>query len=336
MIIKKSGTQHSTLTYFDLLGSNEVALSKAFAYLLGSDKDFYFEFLKFLDIKQRNSQENFFHANITIEKVRAEGRTDIEILFNDDYHIIVECKIDKGQVETQRTQYLSCFNSDAKRKLLCFLTQERDTNKQIHDDVTIRYTSWLEIIELYNNNHFTSKKTFSDFLKFATRNYKMKEIKEILIQDLGDVVEIERFEKYNLYRRDKTFGTPIYFAPYFTSKSNKTVGISHLAKVLGVLTFKPSEFENVREDLASFSNNQNQIEKWIAGIQLDSDFIKKYEEHTYYFLDEPLTFKTPLVKDGGIEKGRGKNWIAGFIPKNRNVSFVDFIKHIPELMDNWK
>jgi hypothetical protein len=54
--------------------------------------------------------------------------------------------------------------------------------------------------------------------------------------------------------------------------------------------------------------------------------------YTYYFLDEPLKFKTALKKDGGIKKGRGKNWIAAHITPNRCVTFTDFIKHIPELV----
>jgi hypothetical protein len=44
MIIKSANIVKSSLSYFDLLGNKEVALAKAFAYLLASDKDCYFEF----------------------------------------------------------------------------------------------------------------------------------------------------------------------------------------------------------------------------------------------------------------------------------------------------
>jgi hypothetical protein len=59
------------------------------------------------------------------------------------------------------------------------------------------------------------------------------------------------------------------------------------------------------------------------GIKLDND--NKQTLYTFYFLDEPLSFKSPLKKDGGIKKGLGENWIAANNPRNRCVSFTDFI-----------
>ena len=98
----------------------------------------------------------------------------------------------------------------------------------------IKNTSWLEIIELYNNKQFIHKPIVTEFLKFATKNYKMRELKEILIQGLGDKTEIKRFKEFGIYRRDQTFGTPIYFAPYFNRGSGETEGITKLSiKYLG-------------------------------------------------------------------------------------------------------
>lgn len=330
MILKRVETHKTSYNLLDLLGTDENALSKAFAFLLATDKDCYFQFLQHLDIRVKNTEINYKQSTITIQKKRKEGITDIEITQSDKYHIIVECKIRKGKVDKQRTQYLPSFNKNAQHKLLCILTQERDTNKQIEDDVTIRNTSWLEIIELYNNKHFLHKQIASDFLKFATKNYKMRELKEILIQGLGDQTEIKRFNDYRVYRRDQTFGTPIYFAPYFNRGSGQIEGITKLSKILGILTFKPGDVENYRSDLESFSKDKNIVDTWMKGIKLGKD--NKNTVYTYYFLDEPLTFTKPLKKDGGIKKGRGKNWIAANIPRNRCVSFTDFIKHIPELM----
>lgn len=70
MILKSSGIKKTPLNRFDLLGSNENALSKAFAYLISSDKDCYFEFLKHLKIKIYNSESNFQATNIIIQKKR--------------------------------------------------------------------------------------------------------------------------------------------------------------------------------------------------------------------------------------------------------------------------
>ncbi len=330
MILKRADTFKTSYDLLDLLGTDENALSKAFAYLIASDKDCFFKFLRHLNIRVKNTENNYKQSTITIQKRRDEGITDIEITQTDKYHIIVECKIGKSKVDKQRTQYLTAFDKDSKHKLLCILTQERDTNKQIADDVTIKNTSWLEIIELYNNKYFLNKPIVSDFLKFATKNYKMREIKEILIQGLGDKTEIKRFNKFRVYRRDQTFGTPIYFAPYFNRGSGEIEGITKLSRILGILTFKPVDVENYRSDLESFSEDKSTIDSWMEGIKLGND--TKDTVYTYYFLDVPLTFINPLKKDGGTKKGRGKNWIAANIPKNRCVSFIDFIKHIPELM----
>src|SRR5690606_28399870 len=97
----------------------------------------------------KNTLTNYKSASIITEKKRNEGRTDIELSQEGKYHIIVECKIGKGKAVKQRTQYLTAFDKEAQTKILCILTQERDTNKQIEKDVTIRNTSWLEIIELF-------------------------------------------------------------------------------------------------------------------------------------------------------------------------------------------
>ena len=337
MVLKNINTNSTTFSTLDLLGSDEVALSKAFAFLLSQDRYCYFQFLRFIGVKTKNTVNNYFNSNITIEKKRKEGRTDIELADGIKYHVIIECKIKKGRAVKQRTQYLTAFNERVEKKVLCFLTQERDTHKQIPKDVTVLNIRWIDIIELYNNRAFTDKAIVSEFLKYTTKNYKMKELKEILIQGLGDDTEIKRFEKYGVYRRDLTFGAPIYFAPYFNRNSGKMVGISNLSKILGILSFKSSEIENIRPDLESFTSDKSQIENWIKGIKLKGKFDKKSKRdtiYTYYFLDDPLSFKNALVKDGGIKKGRGKNWIAANIPKNRCVTFAEFIKHIPELMAN--
>lgn len=334
MIIKSLNTNQTTFNQFDLLGTDEVALSKAFAFLLSYDKDCYFRFVKFLDIKIINTSNNFLFSTVEFEKYRKEGRTDIELKHSSKYHIIVECKIKKGKINKQRNQYLTAFDKDNQKKVLCFLTQERDSRKQIPRDVIVKNISWLDIIELYNNKYYLTKTIVSEFLKFITKNYKMRELKEIVIQDLGDKTEIERFKKYGIYRRYQTFGAPLYFAPYYTRKSGKIEGISYISKILGILSFKPSEAESFRYDIGTFSSDAVQIENWIAGMNLKGKYDTNKNKkiiHTYFFLDRPFKFNTALRKDGGIKKGRGKNWIAAQIPKNKSVTFIDFIKHIPEL-----
>ena len=100
----------------------------------------------------------------------------------------------------------------------------------------------------------------------------MNEQKEILIQDLSDKTELKRYSQHNLYRREQTFGTPLYFAPYFTRNANQTEGegISYLSKILGVLTLIPNEIDNYEIDLRRFNNDNEIVDKWMKGVKLNS------------------------------------------------------------------
>lgn len=328
MIIKRKKSPKSVLSEFDLLGNNEVALSKAFAYLIGKERDVLNEFLKFIGINTRISSRRFREITINVEYSRNEGRTDIEIGYENEFHVILETKIRKNRIKQQRTQYLNCLNKEARTKILCFVTQERDSNKQIADDIKIINTSWLDLTDLYNQKKFINNELASKFLRFVSKNYRMNEQKEILIQDLSIDEELIRYKEYNLYRRDQTFGTPLYFAPYFTrnAKQSEGEGIAYLSKVLGVLTLIPNEIENFETDLLRFKKDTVIVKKWVKGVKLKSQHLTI--PVTYYFLEEPVRLKKNLMKDGGKEKGRGKDWIAAMIPKNRCVTFNEFVKRM--------
>lgn len=328
MIIKETGQHYSILNRFSLLGKNEVALSKGFAYVLGKERKAMFSFLRHIGIKLKNTQSNFTKIRVEIERTRESNRTDIEISFPNRFHIIIECKVRKGKVKEQRTQYIRDFNSECPQNILCFVTQERDSTKQKVDNVEVRYLGWLEIIELYTSRSYAAIPLIKEFSKFALRTYNMNEQKEILIQDLSNEVDMKRYKSFRVYRRPETFGIPLYFAPHFTknAKQEEGVGVSYLSKVLGTITMKPSEIVNTSTELSKFSENINLKSLWIEGVKLDSD--KDDNLYTYYFLDEPVKLNKPLRKDGGIQTGRGKNWIAAAVPPNRCVSFQEFTKRI--------
>lgn len=328
MLIKKQGHPRSILNEFDLLGNKETSLSKAFAFVLGKKPNALFAFLQFLKVPINNTNTNFSEISINTEYYRKEGRTDIEIYFKNRFHIIIESKIRGNKVRNQRTQYLSSFNPEVKTKILCFITQEHDINKQIDGGIEILNLSWFDITTLYDKKAFTDNDLIKKFLHYISKNYKMNEQKEILIQDISLKDEIDRFMKYNIYKRDQTFGSPLYFAPYFTRKLKQPEGegIPYLAKILGILTLVPSEIDNYEEDLLRFSGERETVDNWIKGVKLNLE--AETSQQTFYFLEEPLRLNRNLMKDGGIEKGRGKNWIAAKIPKNRCVSFKEFTRRL--------
>lgn len=335
MILKETGYNFSTISKFDLLGNNEEALSKALAYTISHEKDALFTLLRFLGIKKKNTVNNYSDISIEIEKYRDEGRTDIEIKLNNNFHVIIESKIKNNRVIKQRTQYLGSFDNNCPVKILCFLTQVSNNNKEIENEIEIINSNWFEITELFNNKQLKNKGIINDFIDFSMRNYKMNDLKEILIQDLGDSTEIIRFKEYYVYRRGVTFGTPLYFAPYFTNnaKQPEGLGIAYIAKVNGVLTLKAKDIKTYHKDLFNFSGgNKELIEKWVNGLLLSEDILD--DIYTFYFLSKPLKLNNNLLKDGTREKGRGRGWIAAMIPKNRTVTFEEFINRLIIANDN--
>lgn len=331
MILKNTNANESPYNYFDILGNDENALSKAFSYLISIDKDCFFCFIKLLGIKLSNSLLNFSKFRIEIQRKREAGITDIEITDEEKIHIIVECKIKQGKVRRQRTQYNKEFTKNC-GKYLCLLTEVYDSNIQMEGDVKVITLSWYDIITVFNTKDFLSKEIVVNFIKFAERNYKMNNIKEILIQGLSNDEEEKRYNDYCIYRRKLTFGSPLYFAPYFSKmKYKNNYGIKSLSKILGIITATTSDIVNYVSEFEKFTDDKALIEKWKSGIKLNNTK-KDQTLYTYYFLRKEMDFKSPLIKDGGIEKGRGKNWIAANIPQNRCVSFSEFLKHIPELM----
>lgn len=169
-----------------------------------------------------------------------------------------------------------------------------------------------------------------DFARFATKGFKMRLQKEVLIQDLAKEGEVRRYLEHRVYRREPTYGTPLYFAPYLTRSTLKIAGmglregISHLSKVLGVLTVKGADVESYLDELVTFADGDKAaVQVWLGGVDIGAE-----EDSTYYFLGPPVTFPRPLLKDGGIEPGRGKGWIAAKIPKNRCVTFEQFSKRM--------
>lgn len=335
MIIKQANFKKSVLTYFDLLGQDEVALTKALAYVFSMNSKALFTFLHAIGIKTKNTATNFKQVSIEIEKPKGKGRTDIEILLKNKFHVIIEAKVKDNKVTEQRYKYLSAFSDSTKTNILCLISNQMDSNIETRKEAKIVNISWSDIILLFEKEFFTEKNKKEDdeivnkFMRFAMKYYKINEQKEILIQDLSDKTEIQRFKEYKLYRRNVTFGTPLYFAPYFTKNSNKNegFGISYLSKIIGIITLNPSDVQQFTDDILNFaSDNKELMQLWINGIKLGNE----NKVFTYYLLDDPLKIEPKLFKD----HKNSKNWLNSQISQNRCVSFHEFTKRLMEAKNN--
>jgi hypothetical protein len=327
-VIKPKGLVNYSINAFDLYGYEETGLSKAFAYTISKNQDLLFRFLRFVGIKISKSKYNFSEIEISIEKFREEGRTDIEIKMENNFHLIVECKVGNNKVEKQREQYLSAFNENCD-KFLCFITQTNDYKKQFEKNIIIKNIGWYDIDNLIDEKTLLNDSLIKDFQKYLRKGYYMRDQKEILVQDLAYNNEIKRYRDFHVYRRNVISGSPLYFSPYFTKKSQRVEGegLSYLSKILGIISFKPAEIDFLVDDIKQFAPEDdihNLAEKWISGVKMDNDDI----ERTYFFLDYPVKLMKPLLKADIKSGDTGKEWIALKIPSNRCVTFEEFIRRM--------
>lgn len=326
MIIKETGAIRSHLNFFNLFGNKETGLTKAFAYVLSSNQLVLFSFLRELGIHISNTENNFSNIEISIERKRIEGRTDIEIFYKNRFHLIIEAKVGSNKVLKQKTQYLSSFEK-VPQKVLCFISQINEYRKVKTTEINVKNLNWLHIDSFIDEKQFLDDIIVRNFQLYLRRFFKMKAQKEILVQDLGNKKDMKIYKDYAVYRQAVIFGSPLYFAPYFTraSKQPEGEGIAYISKVLGIITCKTKELPAFREELLTFcDNDKKKVNKWLEGVSL----FKDNNESTFFFLDEKVKLPKNLLKDGSREKGRGKDWIAAMIPPNRCVSFEEFIKHM--------
>ena len=125
--------------------------------------------------------------------------------------------------------------------------------------------------------------------------------KHILIQDVGNIEELQRFIGHNIYRRDQPPADRVdFFAPYFTLPAKEKVGIngiccySPVLLILKDVTVEDIEhtFAQEREKLQKVFGNLP-VFKWESGVNLLNNENKKY---TYYFLGESIALTKPILK----------------------------------------
>ena len=345
----KIKTNTFSISQFDLLGYKETSLCKAFAFLLAQDKQSFSAILRNI-FNISHSTKYWNTANITIEDhYNNIGRTDIEIQLKTDHHIIIEAKIGKNHLKIdQNLKYPDCFDKvlHTNKKHLCFVTNDLSSNRIIKNqtDISIAYISWADII-YYLDRIKNKSDILHQFLYYYDKGYKMKNTKEVLVQDLKHESEIKRFIKYGVYIRDAQIGTPLYFAPHFTKDAEyipetKRGGIFYFSEVCGVITgtrdiINSKAYKDLLRkfatELTCDENQKNEaIKKWEKGIKLKIENTQniKTSEYSIYLLGETIELKHPFHKDGGINEGRGKNWIAAAISKNRCIPFKEFIRRM--------
>jgi len=343
MKIKEKDQKNSLHNLFDIADSTkkETNLSKIIAYLVSKHSTVFEKFLEAIDIKLESSRDDCLKsAVIEIEKSFKKeksgqykrGRTDIEIEFADNnkkYYIIVECKVSSNKATSE--QYINyqdlLLKKNAHQKYFVFLTHQSGINLlEKNTDIKVIDLNWRKLISYFSSIEvFSSTETeaeLNDFLNYYERRYGMSNQKEILVQDLSETDQIEKY-KYGLYRRDKVKGSPLYFAPYFTNKTDDP-GLGSISKILGIITTQNIEWQNVKPTCERFLENasykkdekKRHLERWEKAVNSKDETLKKDIEATYYFLDD-MTPIQPRLKKGGK--------LLSQIPKNYTITFAELL-----------
>ena len=194
-------------------------------------------------------------------------------------------------------------------------------------DIKVIDLNWRKLISDFSSIEDSSstedlKAELKDFLSYYERRYGMSNQKEILIQDLSEPDQLNKYE-YGLYRRDKVKGSPLYFAPYFTNKTDDP-GLGSISKILGIITTQNIEWQNVKPTCERFLENasykkdekKRHLERWKRAVNSKDDTLKKDTEATYYFLDD-MTPIQPRLKKGGK--------LVSQIPKNYTITFAELL-----------
>ena len=137
--------------------------------------------------------------------------------------------------------------------------------------------------------------------------------KQVLIQDVGERVELTRFFAHNIYRRNeppKDGKVADFFAPYFTIPAENKINMRGICMYSPVLFVYSGTKDEIKKDLPEYFNklkekrcfNEKLLSKWLLGIEFSASDVTN-ETYTYYFLGEPVELPKRIVKKTEEYKG---------------------------------
>ena len=271
--IKNDNSTRPSLNRFELVGDNENALSKSFAYILSMNSKFLESFFKLLNVKYSVSDFSSTEIKIQITSETDKGITDVEII-SPDHYVIIECKIGEATVsKEQQEKYVERFTIQKKKEnVFCMITGTRNNFAYAPKNKLYRVENltWHDILYLITTDfetkcNDTDKQCLIDFENFLTKGNYMRTQNEILIQDLGNPDKIELFEKYHIYNQgDIKLVFPLYFAPYY-SKKNETPGVNYIASVKYARKCTKQEMLQELDELED--KKSENYELWKRGLQ---------------------------------------------------------------------
>jgi len=242
---------------FSLIGSDENALTKSFAFILAHNKHVLRSFLKLLGLKHLLKQD-LESAKVKIQ-VTTKGRreiTDLEICSLNRFYVIVESKIgDRHPDEEQMRKYTKRLNLDKSReKRLVILTETDESNWYDHcfssngkfyglNKEEYAYLQWNQVNDMIFQQLLRSRTSALNnmFLEYLEGMFMPE---EILIVATASQQEFDILQKHHFYRFPVKGAFPKKKAMYLAIYCK---GIEHLAKIIEYKVMKPKNMHPLPE-----------------------------------------------------------------------------------------
>ena len=145
----------------DIKHQKENFITEIFAYCLTNDSYFQSEFLKFIGC---TTQCNDFSCQ-TQHFDKEFGKPDVLIKISDDTVIVIECKVDSVQGETQLERYSRFLdNQKQNKRYLIFLTRFSEDVSSIDSRHNFRHIRWYEIFDILRSSDNLISKEFATYL----------------------------------------------------------------------------------------------------------------------------------------------------------------------------
>jgi len=242
---------------FSLIGSDENAVTKAFAFILDHDRHILRSFLKMLGLKYLSEKDlKCTQVEIQVITIGRKEITDLEIRFPDAFYVIVESKIGGRRPEAEQlrkyAERLNLMKNQEKRLVL--LTENDESNWYSHcfdskgkfcglDKEEYLLLEWDEVNDMiFQHLLRSSKNALSKMVIEYLDGIFMPE--EILVVAVTSSQEFEILQKHHFYRFPVEGQFPkkraLYLAIYYK-------GIEHLAKIIEYKVMKPKEMHPLPE-----------------------------------------------------------------------------------------
>ena len=326
---------------FRLAGKGEDALTFALGFLLAHDPAFCAKLVRRLHLARRNPLKPGYSVHLQEVTDRRFGRRDI-VIEDGEMRIVLEAKI--GGAEPTAEQLLkygaeSDLWNKYKLRAVVALTQvelapstrEQVRAKLAEQNIGFYEIRWHEIVDLVlshspSDDSAVSRYLFDEFIHYIRSDYRMGYYDaEILIQDVNPL-NAEIFRKCWMYVTDpkKDKKAPLYFAPYFTRRRDDS-GISMISRVMDTRTVVLAETEN----LPVPATDEHRI-KWEDGLTRLRERAEQegfaHNEVRLFFLDRPITFRTPPLTKKAFNATKPSKRIPPQIPKGFNLGFDDLLR----------